>query len=30
LSELGLDPDGLESDGWFYAELYISRPKREG
>jgi SAM-dependent methyltransferase len=30
LSELGIDPAGLESGGWFYAELYISRPKREG
>jgi SAM-dependent methyltransferase len=27
LSSAGLDPGGLESDGWFYAHLYISRPQ---
>jgi SAM-dependent methyltransferase len=27
LSSLGADPRGLETDGWFYAQLYISRPR---
>src|SRR5262249_9903945 len=27
LSGLGLDPSGLESDGWLYAQLFISRPR---
>ncbi|MFG1922945.1 class I SAM-dependent methyltransferase [Cryptosporangium sp. NPDC048952] len=27
LSELGIDPTGWESDGWFYAQLHISRPR---
>ncbi|MFA1544814.1 class I SAM-dependent methyltransferase [Actinomadura chokoriensis] len=27
LSDVGADPAGLESDGWFYAQLYISRPR---
>jgi hypothetical protein len=26
LATVGVDPAGLESDGWFYAGLYISRP----
>ncbi|EXG82889.1 class I SAM-dependent methyltransferase [Cryptosporangium arvum] len=29
LSELGVDPAGRETDGWFYAQLHISRPRRE-
>ena len=27
LSGLGIDPTGLEADGWLYAELFISRPR---
>ena len=23
----GVDPTGLESDGWLYAQLYVSRPE---
>ena len=26
LSSLGLDPSGLEADGWLYAQLFICRP----
>jgi SAM-dependent methyltransferase len=26
LSGLGVDPQGLETDGWLYAQLHISRP----
>jgi carnitine O-acetyltransferase len=26
LSSVGVDPSGLESEGWLYAQLYISRP----
>ena len=26
LRAAGLDPGGLETDGWFYAQLYLSRP----
>lgn len=26
LSSAGVDPEGLETDGWLYAQLYISRP----
>lgn len=26
LEELGLDPTGLESEGWYHANVYISRP----
>lgn len=26
LSTVGVDPRGLEADGWLYAQLYISRP----
>jgi hypothetical protein len=26
LSDLGVDPGGLETDGWLYAELFVSRP----
>jgi SAM-dependent methyltransferase len=28
LSTVGVDPRGLETDGWLYAQLYISRPER--
>jgi carnitine O-acetyltransferase len=27
LSAAGVDPRGLEADGWLYAQLYISRPR---
>lgn len=27
LAANGIDPDGHESDGWLYAQLYLSRPK---
>jgi hypothetical protein len=27
LSAAGVDPAGLESDGWLYARLYVSRPR---
>jgi carnitine O-acetyltransferase len=27
LSTMGLDPRGLEADGWLYAQLYLSRPR---
>jgi SAM-dependent methyltransferase len=30
LSGLGIDPEGLESDGWYHAEAFISRPLVEG
>lgn len=26
MSAAGVNPEGLETDGWFYAQLYISRP----
>lgn len=26
LESIGIDPGGLESDGWFYAQLFVSRP----
>ena len=26
LADIGVDPTGLESDGWFYAQLHISLP----
>jgi len=26
LSDIGVDPSGLETNGWLYAQLYISRP----
>ena len=29
LAELGIDSDGLESDDWYYAEAYVSRPADE-
>jgi carnitine O-acetyltransferase len=29
LSAVGVDPRGLETDGWLYAEFYISRPGQE-
>jgi carnitine O-acetyltransferase len=28
LSAVGIDPRGMETDGWLYAQLYISRPRR--
>lgn len=27
LSTVGVDPRGLEADGWLYAQLYVSRPR---
>ncbi|WP_018505304.1 hypothetical protein [Parafrankia discariae] len=27
LTTMGVDPHGLESDGWMYAQLYVSRPR---
>ncbi|QFG24431.1 class I SAM-dependent methyltransferase [Actinomadura sp. WMMB 499] len=27
LADAGIDPSGLESDGWYYAELHVSRPR---
>lgn len=30
LSSVGVDPQGLETDGWLYAQLYFSRPARRG
>jgi hypothetical protein len=30
LEELGIPAGGLEADGWFYAQLYVSVPKNEG
>jgi carnitine O-acetyltransferase len=27
LAGLGVDPRGVESDGWFYAQLFLSRPR---
>jgi hypothetical protein len=30
LSVAGVDPQGLESDGWLYAQLYLSRPRGTG
>jgi carnitine O-acetyltransferase len=29
LQSLGINPAGLEDDGWFYADFYFSRPKNE-
>jgi SAM-dependent methyltransferase len=29
LDELGIDPTGLESEGWYHAEAFISRPAAE-
>ena len=29
LSDLGLSPDGLESTGWYFAELHVSRPAND-
>lgn len=26
LAKVGVDPTGYEADGWFYAQLYLSRP----
>jgi hypothetical protein len=30
LSEMGVDPAGRETDGWLYAQLFISRPGTRG
>jgi len=30
LAGLGIDARGVESDGWFYAQLYLSRPRGAG
>jgi carnitine O-acetyltransferase len=27
LSAVGVDPRGLETDGWLYAQLHVSRPR---
>jgi carnitine O-acetyltransferase len=27
MSTAGVDPQGLETDGWLYAQLYVSRPR---
>ncbi|MFC6887115.1 MULTISPECIES: class I SAM-dependent methyltransferase [Actinomadura] len=27
LASVGVDPRGLESEGWFYAQLFVSRPR---
>lgn len=27
LSTVGVDPQGLETEGWLYAQLYVSRPR---
>ena len=27
LVDIGVDPQGLETEGWLYAELYLSRPR---
>jgi carnitine O-acetyltransferase len=27
LASVGVDPRGLESEGWLYAELHVSRPR---
>ena len=27
LADLGVDPHGVETDGWMYAQLYVSRPR---
>jgi hypothetical protein len=29
LAGVGVDPSGWEADGWFYAQLYLSRPRTE-
>jgi SAM-dependent methyltransferase len=29
LASLGIDPQGLESDGWYHAEAFISRPSED-
>lgn len=28
LASVGVDPSGLETDGWFHAQLYVSRPRQ--
>jgi hypothetical protein len=28
LNTAGIDPEGLEAEGWLYAQLYVSRPKK--
>ena len=27
LSSVGVDPAGMETDGWFYAQLYVAKPR---
>ena len=27
LADVGVDPSGLEADGWLYAQLFVSRPR---
>lgn len=29
LIDMGIDPSGLETEGWFYADFYLSRPADE-
>ncbi len=29
LIDLGIDPSGLETEGWYHAEFYLSRPKSD-
>ncbi len=30
LEAIGIDPAGLESDGWLHAEFFLAKPSREG
>jgi carnitine O-acetyltransferase len=30
LSSAGVDPQGLEADGWMYAQLHLSLPPKRG
>jgi hypothetical protein len=30
LTKMGVDPAGKEEEGWYHADLYLSRPAREG
>lgn len=29
LIDLGIDPSGLETEGWYYADVYVSRPAED-
>jgi len=29
MSAAGVDPRGLEAEGWLYAQLYLSRPHND-